>query len=202
MMARTTRITVKYSLKDLEDAQRKVRDVLEEGSEVLAQAASRLAPYDLESRHAKGETPYPDVHHKHSIYAGKAKSTEKGGVTFGVTHDWGGSWYVRSASGRGYWLEKGTKSNDRKYTRERETHKRRMEVINKYGLAPDKATKKLMSKWEKRLLTNAIKSIRQTGEVVKFKTAKYHAATPARPHFEPALSIAKRYIELKLKNLL
>lgn len=201
-MAKTTTIKITYNGKDLELAKRKLRDTIEDGAEITAQAAARLAPFDPNSRHASGKTNYPPVHHRDSISAGKAKPKAKSEEVLGASSDWGVNWYVKSASGRGYWLEKGTKGNERKYTSERTTHKKRMDVIGKYGLAPDKATKKLMSKGEKRLLTNAIKSLKQTGEVVKFKAAKLHAATPAQPHIMPALAIAKRYIEQKLKDIL
>lgn len=203
-MARKTTMKVTYDTRGLELAKQRVAAVLEEGSEIVAQAATRLAPFDPQSRHAKGQTQYPDMHHKDSIRSGRAKSKKQGdkAQAFGESSQWGGTWYVRSTSGRGYWIEKGTKGNERKYTSERTTHKKRMDVIGKYGLTPDKATKKTMTKGEKRLLTNAIKSLKETGEVVKFKTAKLHAATPARPHLMPAFELAKRYIIQKMKNLL
>lgn len=201
-MAKTTTMKITYNGRDLELAKQKLRDIIEDGAEITAQAAARLAPFDPNSRHASGKTKYPSVHHRDTLSAGKAKSKSNHEEVLGAKNDWGVNWYVKSASGRGYWLEKGTKGNERKYTSERTTHKKRMDVIGKYGLAPDKATKKLMSKGEKRLLTNAIKSLKQTGEVVKFKAAKLHAATPAQPHIMPALAIAKRYIEQKLKDIL
>ncbi|MCG3141736.1 MAG: hypothetical protein HDKAJFGB_03055 [Anaerolineae bacterium] len=204
-MARKTTMKVTYDTRGLELAKQRVAAVLEEGSEIVAQAATRLAPFDPQSRHAKGQTQYPDMHHKDSIRSGKAKSKKQGdkAQAFGEASQWGGTWYVQSTSGRGYWIEKGTKSNERKYSGERETYKKRMAVVAKYGLTPDKKTKKeVMTKGEKRLLTNTIKSLKETGEVVKFKTAKLHAATPARPHLMPAFELAKRYIIQKMKNLL
>lgn len=203
-MAKTTTMKITYNGRDLELAKQKLRDIIEDGAEITAQAAAKLAPFDPNSRHARGKTPFPDMHHRDSLRSGKAKSKKQGdkAQAFGEASQWGGTWYVRSTSGRGYWLEKGTKGNERKYTSERTTHKKRMDVIGKYGLTPDKATKKTMTKGEKRLLTNAIKSLKETGEVVKFKAAKLHAATPAQPHIMPALAIAKRYIEQKLKDIL
>lgn len=197
------RITVTYNKKDLEGIQRRVKEVMSEGVEIIEQAARRLAPYDPESKHAAGKTKYPNVHHRDTLRGGKAKDKNESshGETFAVDDNWGGTWFVRSGSGRGYWLEKGTKSNERRFHRERETYSKRMDVIGKYGLTPDKGTKKQMSKGEKRLLTNAIKSLKTTGEVVKFKDAKLHAATPAQPHIMPAFEIAKMYIIRKLKDI-
>lgn len=204
-MAKTTTMKITYNGRDLELAKQKLRDIIEDGAEITAQAAARLAPFDPNSRHASGKTKYPSVHHRDSLRSGKAKSKKQGETNqvFGESSQWGGTWYVRSTSGRGYWIEKGTKGNERKYSGERETYKKRMAVVAKYGLTPDKKTKKeVMTKGEKRLLTNTIKSLKETGEVVKFKAAKLHAATPAQPHIMPALAIAKRYIEQKLKDIL
>lgn len=181
-------ITIDKSV--LEKATRKINKVLSGAADEFVRSAKSRAPYDEHSRHAEGETKFPEMHHRDSIWAGKMDRNAKkfrgksyagtGAMSHATNLGFlgidGGKlvdhWFVKSHSGRGVWLEYGTTGKTKS---------------GEYLVRRDKAGRRQAKnlKWSER-----------TG----IKIREHYATKPKR-HFLPAMNAAKRYIKANLKNV-
>ena len=190
---RTTSLKLNLDPKWIEKVYDKINPVLEEGAKILMRDAKANAPYDPKSRRANGKRKktdnFPTVHHRDSIYMGLVndkKRREKAGnvrLFFDTKPGLLKSYFVRSSSNRGFWLEKGTKglSAGQAITGEN------------YGALIDaEKTKKGRAR-----TAGLIK--RQLAEIGK--GGKPHYATPKQPHFLPAYRKAAKYIKTMIRSI-
>lgn len=174
-------LDLKIDKSALEKATAKINEIFRQAAREMVKVAKARAPYDPKSRHAKGETTFPETHHRDSIRFGQmvSKKGQAGEANramnlgfFGVN---GGPLkyaFIRSNSGRGYWLEKGTSG----------AKKGGQFAVKRKGPAARQA----------RRINQAIAA----GD-----TYHIHYATKRQRHFEPGMSAAKRYIKNNLRNV-
>lgn len=186
--------------------QNAVNQALKDAAVVMAHTAKQLAPVDPNSRKVRGLRPqWGDKHHRDTIYHGKAKERATPtdmDVGIGVKQHGFDTYYVRSASGMGLWLERGTKARRGMTEKQSATYRARKEVIKKHGLDFDREERKSMSRGDKRSIMASIRSLAKTGDIVNFKSARSHAATPPRPHFGPALERVMEFLARRLRNII
>lgn len=145
------------------------------------------APYDPKSRHARGKTRFPDVHHKNSIGFGTFIPKLKGGVDrsanfafFGVNGIPLRNAYFNSMSGRGYWLEYGTSGK-----------------VGKDYQAKGRKGMRNLTRQSRRVQEGSVEpALRWAPDI------KEHYATKAQPHFCKGFAAAKRYLQANLQNII
>ena len=192
--ARASNLKLNIDPKWLEKVYDKLNPILEAGAKQLMEAARAKAPYDPKSRRASGQRKktdnFPQVHHRDSIYMGQVdekKRREKAAevkVFFDTKPGSLKSYFVRSRSGRGWWLERGTKGLSAGMA----------STGSNYLSLIDKETTKKGRARAARLIMRQMKQI---------AAGKHpHYATPKQPHFLPASRAAIRKIKAQVSHLI
>jgi hypothetical protein len=190
----TGNVSINIDPRWLEKVYDKLNPILEAGAKQLMEAAKAKAPYDPDSRRASGKRKktdnFPQVHHRDSIYMGEVDDTKRRKMAaekklfFNTKPGLLKSYFVRSYSGRGWWLEKGTKGLSAGMA---------VTGSNYLSLIDTEKTKKGKAR-AARLIKRQLKQI---------AAGKHpHYATPKQPHFLPASKAAIRKIKAQVKNLI
>lgn len=192
--ARASNLKMNIDPKWLEKVYDKLNPVLEEGAKLLMNAAKAKAPYDPKSRRASGKRrktdSFPAEHHRDSIYMGEvdeSKRRKKAAemmIYFDTQPGLLKSYFVRSSSGRGWWLERGTRGLSAGMAVTGDSY---ISIIDR------EKTKKGREK-AAGLIKRQLKQIAQGGHP--------HYATPKQPHFLPASRAAIRKIKSQVRNLI
>ena len=175
-------LNLKINKAALNKATDKINDVFRNAARTMVRVAKDKAPYDPKSRHAAGKTNFPAEHHRDTIrfgqmvsrkgQAGKANRAVNLGF-FGVEGTPLKYAFIRSNSGRGLWLEKGTS-----------------------GAKGDSGVFEVKRRREGVAQAKRIKAATAGGG-----SARLHYATPRQKHFSPGMSAARRYIKANLRNV-
>ena len=186
-------LVLKLDPKWLHKVYDKVNPVFEKAAKQMVRDAKAKAPYDPKSRRASGKRKktdnFPAEHHRDSIYMGEIDESKQRSraaevkIFFTTQAGLLKSYFVRSSSNRGYWLEKGTKglSGGQAITGEN------------YGALID------IEKTKKGRARTAGLIRKQLIEIGK--VGKPHYATPKQPHFLPAYRKAAKYIKTMIRSI-
>lgn len=177
----------------LEKMYEQVNPILETAAKGIEAEAKEKAPYDPKSRRASGKRRktdnFPTKHHRDSIYHGQVndqKRRERAGTInlfLGTLPGKLKSYFVRTSSDRGYWLEHGTKGLSKGMA---------VSGASYLKLMDQSGSKKKRSKTAA-LILRQLRQIEGGG--------KPHYATPAQPHLAPAFKRWAKWIDTKIANL-
>lgn len=183
-------VLLKYDPEILSKVADKVSDILMQAARGMSEDTRQRAPYDPASRRANGKQKqgFPSTHHRDSIRWGQVNPNKWRPRKTDTSTLWGNnktrmkSYYILSFSGRGYWLEKGTKGfrgpMKMTYT---------IEDYASLAMAERNRSKQMLIK-------------RQYREYQKDK--RVHFATKAQPHFMPAFRKWKRWVNVQIRNII
>lgn len=171
----------------------KINPVLERAASGIEADAKAKAPYDEKSRRASGKRAksdnFPTKHHRDTIYYGEVNETKRRGqaaevgLFFNTMPGRLRSFFVRSSSGRGWWLEQGTTGLQGGMDASGSNYLKQIDA-------------ETTQKGRKRI---AGLILRQMKEIAK--GGKRHYSTPRQPHFSPAFKKWARYIKQKLQHI-
>lgn len=171
----------------------KINPVLEQAAKGIEADAKAKAPYDEKSRRASGKRSktdnFPVTHHRDAIYHGQVdeskrrKKAAEVALFFDTMPGKLKSYFVRSRSGRGWWLEEGTKGLGAGQS---------MSGENYMALIDQEKSKKGRSRAAK-LILRQLREIRGGG--------RPHYATPKQPHFSPAFRKWAKWVGQKIAHI-